>query len=80
MLAPLSHQDSVEGVLVIGFADLAGVAPEDISLVSTIACQIAVALQNAEAYLRLDKMYLDTVTALAAAIAWPCACRRSRGP
>jgi HD-GYP domain-containing protein (c-di-GMP phosphodiesterase class II)/sensor domain CHASE-containing protein/HAMP domain-containing protein len=68
VLAPLAHRDSVEGVLAIGFADLTGVAPEDISLVSTIACQIAVALQNAEAYLRLDKMYLDTVTALAAAM------------
>ncbi len=68
VLAPLSRREGLDGVLAIGFADLDGVAPEDLSLVSTIACQIAVALQNAEAYQRLDKMYLDTVTALAAAM------------
>jgi GAF domain-containing protein len=68
VLAPLSRREGVDGVLAIGFADFDGVAPEDFSLVSTIACQIAVALQNAEAYQRLDKMYLDTVTALAAAM------------
>jgi len=68
VLAPLSRREGIDGALAIGFADLDGVAPEDLSLVSTIACQIAVALQNAESYQRLDKMYLDTVTALAAAM------------
>lgn len=68
VLAPLSRREGIDGVLAIGFAGLTSVAPENLSLLSTIACQIAVALQNGESYQRLDKMYLDTVTALAAAM------------
>jgi HD-GYP domain-containing protein (c-di-GMP phosphodiesterase class II)/sensor domain CHASE-containing protein/HAMP domain-containing protein len=68
LVVPLARQEGVIGALCIGFADQHEFGPEEMPLLSTIGGQIAIALQNAEAYEKLDRMYLETVTALAAAM------------
>ena len=68
LVVPLARQEGVVGALVVGFRDQRDFGPEEIPLLATIGGQIAVALQNAEAYEKLDRMYLETVTALAAAM------------
>ena len=68
LVVPLARQEGVVGALVVGFSDQHDFGPEEIPLLTTIGGQIAVALQNAEAYEKLDRMYLETVTALAAAM------------
>ena len=68
LVVPLARQEGVVGALVVGFCDQHEFGPEEIPLLTTIGGQIAVALQNAEAYEKLDRMYLETVTALAAAM------------
>ena len=68
LVVPLTRQEGVVGALVVGFRDQRDFGPEEIPLLATIGGQIAVALQNAEAYEKLDRMYLETVTALAAAM------------
>lgn len=68
LVVPLARQEGVIGALCVGFAAQHEFGPEEIPLLSTIGGQIAIALQNAEAYEKLDRMYLETVTALAAAM------------
>jgi HD-GYP domain-containing protein (c-di-GMP phosphodiesterase class II) len=65
---PLARQEGVVGALIAGFCDSREFGPEELPLLTTIGGQIAIALQNAEAYDKLDRMYLETVTALAAAM------------
>jgi HD-GYP domain-containing protein (c-di-GMP phosphodiesterase class II) len=68
IVVPLARQEGVIGALTVGFHDLHEFGPEELPLLTTIGGQIAIALQNAEAYEKLDRMYLETVTALAAAM------------
>ena len=68
LAVPLTRREGVVGVLCVGFASAHTFGPEEEPLLSTIGGQIAFALQNAEAYEKLDRMYLETVTALAAAM------------
>jgi HD-GYP domain-containing protein (c-di-GMP phosphodiesterase class II) len=68
LVVPLARQEGVIGALSIGFARTHEFGPEELPLLTTIGGQIAIALQNAEAYDKLDQMYLETVTALAAAM------------
>ena len=68
LAVPLARQEGVVGALVVGFSDQRDFGPEELPLLTTIGGQIAIALQNAEAYEKLDRMYLETVTALAAAM------------
>ena len=68
LVVPLARQEGVVGALTVGFCDAHEFGPEELPLLSTIGGQIAIALQNAEAYDKLDRMYLETVTALAAAM------------
>jgi HD-GYP domain-containing protein (c-di-GMP phosphodiesterase class II)/sensor domain CHASE-containing protein/HAMP domain-containing protein len=68
LIVPMTRQDGVVGALAVGSTHEAVFATDDLALLSTVAAQIAVALQNAEAYSKLNKMYLETVTALAAAM------------
>jgi HD-GYP domain-containing protein (c-di-GMP phosphodiesterase class II)/HAMP domain-containing protein len=68
LVVPLARQEGVVGSLVVGFCDPHDFGPEELPLLTTIGGQIAIALQNAEAYEKLDRMYLETVTALAAAM------------
>ncbi len=68
LVVPLARQEGVVGALVVGFCDQHEFGPEELPLLTTIGGQIAIALQNAEAYEKLDRMYLETVTALAAAM------------
>ena len=68
LVVPLARQEGVVGALVVGFCDAHEFGPEELPLLTTIGGQIAIALQNAEAYDKLDRMYLETVTALAAAM------------
>ena len=68
LVVPLARQEGVVGALTIGFRDAHEFGPEELPLLTTIGGQIAIALQNAEAYEKLDRMYLETVTALAAAM------------
>jgi HD-GYP domain-containing protein (c-di-GMP phosphodiesterase class II)/HAMP domain-containing protein len=68
LVVPLARQEGVVGALVVGFCDSHEFGHEELPLLTTIGGQIAIALQNAEAYDKLDRMYLETVTALAAAM------------
>jgi HD-GYP domain-containing protein (c-di-GMP phosphodiesterase class II) len=68
LVVPLARQEGVVGALTVGFRDAHEFGPEELPLLTTIGGQIAIALQNAEAYEKLDRMYLETVTALAAAM------------
>jgi len=68
LVVPLARQEGVIGALTVGFCDTHEFGPEELPLLTTIGGQIAIALQNAEAYEKLDRMYLETVTALAAAM------------
>ena len=68
LVVPLARQEGVVGALIVGFCDAREFGPEELPLLTTIGGQIAIALQNAEAYDKLDRMYLETVTALAAAM------------
>lgn len=68
LVVPLARQEGVIGALCVGFVERHEFGPEEVPLLSTIGGQIAIALQNAEAYEKLDRMYLETVTALAAAM------------
>jgi len=68
LVVPLARQEGVIGALTVGFFDPHEFGPEELPLLTTIGGQIAIALQNAEAYEKLDRMYLETVTALAAAM------------
>ena len=68
LVVPLARQDGVVGALTVGFCEPHEFGPEELPLLTTIGGQIAIALQNAEAYEKLDRMYLETVTALAAAM------------
>jgi HD-GYP domain-containing protein (c-di-GMP phosphodiesterase class II)/HAMP domain-containing protein len=68
VVVPLTRQEGVVGALAVGFAELHRFGPEEVPLLTTISGQIAIALQNAEAYEKLDRMYLETVTALATAM------------
>ena len=68
LVVPLTRQEGVIGALSVGFAAPHDFGPEELPLLTTIGGQIAIALQNAEAYDKLDQMYLETVTALAAAM------------
>ena len=68
LVVPLTRREGVVGALSVGFAASHDFSPEELPLLTTIGGQIAIALQNAEAYDKLDQMYLETVTALAAAM------------
>ncbi len=68
LVVPMARQEGVVGALSIGFSASHEFGPEELPLLTTIGGQIAIALQNAEAYEKLDRMYLETVTALAAAM------------
>jgi len=68
LVVPLARQEGVVGALTVGFLEPHEFGPEELPLLTTIGGQIAIALQNAEAYEKLDRMYLETVTALAAAM------------
>ena len=68
LVVPLARQEGVVGALSVGFSEPHEFGPEELPLLTTIGGQIAIALQNAEAYEKLDRMYLETVTALAAAM------------
>jgi HD-GYP domain-containing protein (c-di-GMP phosphodiesterase class II) len=68
LVVPLARQEGVVGALTVGFCEPKEFGPEELPLLTTIGGQIAIALQNAEAYEKLDRMYLETVTALAAAM------------
>jgi HAMP domain-containing protein len=68
LAVPLTLHDGVEGAIVAGYADDRAFDPEDLPMLVAIAGQIAVGLQNGKAYKKLDQMYLETVTALAAAM------------
>jgi HD-GYP domain-containing protein (c-di-GMP phosphodiesterase class II)/HAMP domain-containing protein len=68
LAVPLSLRSRVTGVLVAGTLNGLVYREEDLALLATIGAQIAIALQNAEAYTKLDTTYFQTVTALAAAM------------
>ena len=63
LVVPLARQEGVVGALTVGFCDAHEFGPEELPLLTTIGGQIAIALQNAEAYEKLRRMYLETVTA-----------------
>lgn len=68
LVVPLRRQEGIVGALSVGYRDRHEFGREELPLLTTVGGQIAIALQNAEAYEKLDRMYLETVTALAAAM------------
>jgi GAF domain-containing protein/sensor domain CHASE-containing protein len=68
LAVPLLLKDTVRGALAVASSAGDRFHDDDLSLLAAVASQIAMALQNAEAYAKLDAVYLETVTALAAAM------------
>ena len=68
MAVPLIQRDKVLGALCVGSSQTGAFEREDLVLLGTVGNQIAVALDNAETYRKLETAYLDTVKALAAAM------------
>jgi HD-GYP domain-containing protein (c-di-GMP phosphodiesterase class II) len=65
---PLVVNGAVTGVLAVGSHDQREFSQRDTGVLSTIAAQIAVAVQNAAMYRKLEDSYLATVGALASAM------------
>ncbi len=65
---PLVIKGVVTGVLAVGSHDRRDVSQRDTAVLSTIAAQIAVAVQNTATYRQLEDSYLATVSALASAM------------
>ena len=68
MVVPLILRRRAEGYLEIASERLAPFTDDERHFVQILVNQAAVALENADNYGRLESMYLDTVTALAAAM------------
>ncbi len=66
--APIAPNGRLAGTLALGTNDGGFYNEGDLALLGAIAGQIAVALQHAEVYAKLDAINLQTVTALAAAM------------
>jgi HD-GYP domain-containing protein (c-di-GMP phosphodiesterase class II) len=68
MVVPLVLRRRAEGYLEIASERMAPFTDDERQLVQILVNQAAVALENADNYGRLESMYLETVTALAAAM------------
>ena len=68
MIVPLVLNRRAEGYLDIGTERVEPFTDDEAQLVQILVNQAAVALENADNYGRLESMYLETVTALAAAM------------
>ncbi len=68
LAVPLVINGVVTGVLAVGSHDRRDVSQRDTAVLSTIAAQIAVAVQNTATYRQLEDSYLATVSALASAM------------
>ncbi len=65
---PLKVKDKSIGLMGLGTGHDHHFSPEEKSLLMTIASQIAIAIENAQAYERLKTLNLETISALAAAV------------
>jgi GAF domain-containing protein len=65
---PLVSAGGVSGALGVGMRELNEFSQRDELVLSTIAAQIAMAVENAATYHKLEKSYLATVSALACAL------------
>lgn len=68
LAVPLITSGKVTGVLAVGVRARREFSQLDTSVLSTIAAQIAVAVENAATYRKLEDSYLATVAALASAM------------
>jgi HD-GYP domain-containing protein (c-di-GMP phosphodiesterase class II) len=68
MIVPVVHQGRSVGAISVGSAGHLGYAHETAAVLSTVASQVATALRHAETFNELERSYIQTVTALTAAI------------
>jgi len=66
---PLKTREQIIGVIeVINRSDGAPFGPRDLDLLKALAAQMAIALENARLYTNLERLFLNTIASLAAAI------------
>ncbi len=68
LAVPLVTSGRVTGALAVGTHERREFSQRDTSILSTIAAQIAVAVENAATYRKLEDSYLATISALASAM------------
>ena len=68
IMVPLGYEEDVLGVINLFFRDNYLITDDDISLLKAIADQAAVSVKNAELFASQQKMFSDTIQALATAI------------
>jgi len=68
MAVPVVHQGRPVGAISVGSSGHLGYTRETAAVLSTVASQVASALRHAETFNELERSYLQTVTALTAAI------------
>ena len=68
MAVPITYRGHALGAVTVGSRASKSYGPDTAAILSTVASQTATALANAETYKELEHSYLQTVTALAAAL------------
>jgi HAMP domain-containing protein len=68
MVMPVVHQGRAVGGISVGSARDVGYGRETAAVLSTVASQVATALRHAETFNELERSYLQTITALTAAV------------
>ena len=68
MIVPVVHESCTAGAISVGCARRREYSASTAALLSTVASQVATALRHAETFKELEASYLQTVTALAAAL------------
>lgn len=68
IIVPLCFEDEVLGSVSVHFKNNYNIANEDINLLSAVADQVSVSIKNAELYSNQQKLFRETIEALATAI------------
>lgn len=68
LCVPLLYHDKINGIITLSKADNEAFSEEDINLTFNLACQTAVALENAKLNNDIEKTYFETISALALAV------------
>jgi HD-GYP domain-containing protein (c-di-GMP phosphodiesterase class II)/HAMP domain-containing protein len=68
MAMPIVHQGRAVGAVTVGSKELRQYSYRTAAILSTVASQVATALRHAETFKELERSYLQTITALAAAL------------
>ncbi len=68
IMVPLCYEDKILGIINVFFRRNYNITDDDVSLLKAIADQASVSVKNAELYISQQKMFRETIEALATAI------------